>query len=127
MKRGFPVKKGIPAGGGGSRRFPWLFAAADIVLGCWARVRSFSDRFRVFSRVYRARASKTTQKRHTIQLQAGKADRMTPDRMTLASRQCENTMIWELGGILSAFSLTVACCGVGAWEGGGRGEGSVCA
>ena len=38
----------IPDGGGGSRRFPRLFAAGDIVLGCWTRVRSFSDRFRVF-------------------------------------------------------------------------------
>ena len=44
----FCDKKLIPAGGGGPGRFPRLFVAADIVWGCWARVGSFSDRFRVF-------------------------------------------------------------------------------
>ena len=70
--------------------------------------------------VFRARASKTSQKHHSTQQQAGGAD-----RRALAGfwgRQCENIMIWELGGILSAFPITVACWRVAAWEGGGRGR-----
>ena len=44
----FCDKKKITARGGGPGRFPRLFVAADIVWGYWARVGSFSDRFRVF-------------------------------------------------------------------------------
>ena len=38
-------QKRFPDGGGGSPRFPRLFGVADVVLGYWRRVRSFSDHF----------------------------------------------------------------------------------
>jgi len=80
--------------------------------------RGIADSHEKISR-YFARASKTPQKHHSTQQQAGGAD-----RRALAGfwgRQCENTMIWEPDRILSAFSLTVACWSVAAWEGGGGG------
>jgi hypothetical protein len=93
----FHDKKKSMGGGGGSRRFARLFAAADVVLGCWERVRSFSDRFRVFF--------------------THKSTPPPPFALPPPSRRAvpqhaavrENIRIWELGGILDAFPLTAAC------------------
>ena len=76
-------QKRFPDGGGGSRRFPRLFGVADIVLGCWRRVRSFSDQLRAFF------MHKSTQETAA----SGPCRQEGPDR--ILDRQSENFTLWE--------------------------------